>query len=220
MTNPILTQYDTDAEDYVEVLPKDEKEAMQKVLDNKNPVPPKRDKHKEQASLHLRHDNPGGRWLKENLEDPNIHSYNSKGSPKSFGDTTAWYEEDVLIPVSTLSKIKGASGEHNFVREHDFNSLKRYMTKNNRLPPTSPSSSSQNTPMIQVNYVGDAWVSEGNHRIKVAKALGWKYLPVTIRYYLGGEDMDEGPLSPRKVEVFHAKALSEGYTVKNFKGVL
>lgn len=220
MTKPVLTQYDTDAEEYIEVLPKDEHKAIQKVLDRKNPVPSKRDKHKEHSSLSIRRDNPGGDWLRHQLDVPEVKELNSKGSPKRFGATTAWYPDDVLLPVSLLSRLKGASGEHTFVREESFNWLKGYMEENNKLPPMPHNAREQQTPMIQVNYAGDPWINEGNHRIKVAKALGWKYLPVSIRYYLGGEDVSDNHLSPRKVSYYHDKALAEGYTVKNFRGVL
>lgn len=217
MAKPILTQYDPDAEDYVEVLPKDENKAMQQVLDKHTPTPKKR---KEQASLTLYTDNPGGRWLAGKLEDPSVKKLNSKGAPERFGEDTASFSGDTLIPVRVLANLKGASGEHTFVREESFSWLKNFMEENNKLPSLTHSPDRQYVPFIQVNYEGEAWVNEGNHRIKVAKALGWEYLPVRIQYHLGGEDITEGVLSPTKVKAYHAKALSAGYSSDNFQGKL
>lgn len=218
MTKPILTQYDPDAEDYVEVLPKDESKAMQQVLNKQTPTTKKR---KEQASsLQLRTDNPGGRWLAGKLEDPSVKKFNSKGAPERFGEDTAYYSTDVLVPVSVLSKLKGAQGEHTFVREESLAWLKNFMEENNKLPPLPHSPERQYVPFIQVNYAGDAWINEGNHRIKVAKLLGWDYLPVRIQYHLGGEDISDGVLAPTRVKAYHSKALSEGYDITNFQGKL
>lgn len=220
MNRPVLTQYDPDEEDYEEVLPKDEPKAMQIVLDRRIPTPSKRDKKQETSSLRLRVDNPGGKWLQEKLKDPSVTKYNSKGSPMSFGSVTAYYDKDVLIPVRVLAKLKGVSGEHTFVRQESFSSLKKFMSENNKLPPLPHDLNTQYTPFIQVNYAGDAWINEGNHRVKVAADLGWEYLPVAIRYFLGGEDEDEGPLSPRKVNYYNEKALAQGYSVEDFRGTL
>jgi hypothetical protein len=40
---------------------------------------------------------------------------------------------------------------------------------------------------INVQYDGEAMINEGNRRTLIAKTLGWKYVPVEIRYFAGGE---------------------------------
>jgi hypothetical protein len=54
------------------------------------------------------------------------------------------------------------------------------------------------TPYIEVAYDGSAWISEGNHRIMAAAALGWKEMPIEIRYFDGGQ-RNAGPLSPERL---------------------
>jgi hypothetical protein len=50
-----------------------------------------------------------------------------------------------------------------------------------------------------VAYNGEAWVNEGNHRIMAAAKLGWSELPVEIKYFDGGEWIEDGPLYPPKI---------------------
>lgn len=53
----------------------------------------------------------------------------------------------------------------------------------------------EHIPFIMVDYSGQPWVNEGNHRIMAAKKLGWKYLPTEVRYFAGGEE-HKGPWDP------------------------
>jgi hypothetical protein len=91
------------------------------------------------------------------------------------------------------------------------------MEKTNRLPEID---GKQYAPFITVDYEGEAWISEGNHRIKAAAALGWKYLPVEVRYFTGGEEQS-GALEPSKVKKYDSQAVSEGFEFDDkFRGKL
>ena len=52
---------------------------------------------------------------------------------------------------------------------------------------------------IFVNHLGDAYISEGNHRTALANHFGLKDVPVDVRYFAGGE-LVEGPWELDKFE--------------------
>jgi hypothetical protein len=89
------------------------------------------------------------------------------------------------------------------------------MGTNNHLPVEN---GRQYNPFITVDMNGNAWVSEGNHRIKAARKLNWHYLPVEIRYYAGGEKAF-GVLAPSQAKQYDSRALAEGFLPDNeFRG--
>ena len=170
------------------------------------------------ASLALYLDNPGGEWISSQHAQCKKEGKNSHGAPNRFGPVTGSFSRGVLIPVSMLSYVDGVMGEQGRTREESFDWLKKEMSENNRLP--LGNSGSQYKPFIVVDYTGRPWVNEGNHRIKVAKALGWEYLPVELRYFSGGEEAG-GPFSPEKIKQYDATGVSNGFTPGNdFQGQL
>lgn len=172
----------------------------------------------ETQSLNLKIDNPGGNWLRDKIRYCREDGYNSFGAPDTLGSITGTWSRNVLIPVNLLATIKGCRGEQDRTRHEDLAWLKKEMETENRLPLYSENR--QYCPMVVVWYDGSAWINEGNHRIKAAFALGWEYLPVTLRYFTGGEDKD-AILSPSKVKAFDSTALSKGYVPDDsFKGIL
>jgi hypothetical protein len=149
----------------------------------------------EQATLLT--DNPGGEWLENEVEDVQAAGTNNFGAPKRFGAITAWFSERVMLPVDIAAKVKGVRGEQRNVRNDNLAWLIDYMKTNNHLP--LGASGREYAPLITVDYSGTPWVNEGNHRIMAAKALGWKYIPVDIKYFAGGEKQDS-ILSPERVK--------------------
>lgn len=141
-------------------------------------------------------DNPGGKWLQNKQEDCRDSGTDQFGVPKYFGPVTGYYDDTVMLPVDVVSKVPGMRGEQQNVREDDLQWLVNYMQENGHLPLTSRGK--EYAPFIQVAYDGSPWVNEGNHRIMAAAKLGWKFLPIELRYYSGGEEAN-GPLSPDKV---------------------
>ena len=93
------------------------------------------------------------------------------------------------------------------MRQHDFDGLKDIMGTTKRLPMHSEK---QYPPFVVVLQDGRPWVSEGNHRIMVAKHLGWKYMPIELRYFTGGEG-ETGILSPDKIKKYNAEAERLGF---------
>jgi len=145
----------------------------------------------------LRIDNPGGDWLQGKID------YAKEKGPNKFGmpymsTVTGTFNGYVQIPVSILKNIPGARGEQQYVRQDSLDWLTNYMKTNNKLPPMSDDNDSEYAPFIMVGYDGTPWVNEGNHRIMAAAKLGWKSLPVEIRYFDGGEAA-LGPLNPDKL---------------------
>ena len=146
----------------------------------------------------LRVDNPGGNWLQDKIDYAKKKGPNSYGIPH-MGLVTGSFNGPVRIPISILKNIPGARGEQQNVRQDDLGWLMDYMKTNNRLPPMSDNDDNEYAPFVVVGYDGVPWVSEGNHRIMAAAKLGWKSLPIELRYFDGGEDV-EGILHPDKLK--------------------
>jgi hypothetical protein len=84
------------------------------------------------------------------------------------------------LPVSMIKNLPGENKEHlnkeilsDYKAKPIFDSIKNEGVKE---PIT-----------IFVNYKGDAYISEGNHRVHIADAVGLKDVPVDVRYFAGGE---------------------------------
>jgi len=141
--------------------------------------------------------------------------------PKDFGPDTASFNRDVLFPVSLLADIPGLTGEETFEREESMRYLLPFMETYNHLPTykTFRGEELQTSPFIQVWINGKWYVNEGNHRIKVARRLGWKYIPLQIRWF-SGADLESHPegFTPEQVIAFDTLAHNEGYSVINFRG--
>jgi len=168
------------------------------------------------ADPKLNSDNPGGRWLQEKREYNTKEGLNEYGVPYKFGPVTANFRREVLVPVELLAKIPGMRGEQSNVRAEDLRSIKEYMAEKNKLPPFDRSKDEQHYyPFIQVDQDGNPYVNEGNHRIMAAKDLGYKYLPIELRYFTGGEDID-GIFSPKKILEYDRNARSQGYDLENY----
>ncbi|WP_455233387.1 ADP-ribosyltransferase-containing protein [Geopseudomonas aromaticivorans] len=155
-------------------------------------------------------DNTGGDWLAEQQQRNEAMGFNRYGAPHSFGQVTARWSRQTLVPVSVLKHLKGLYGEQQNVRQNDLDSLLDYMGANRRLPPEPYGEDDRHAaPYIEVWQDGSAWINEGNHRIMSAALLDAAYLPVDIRYFAGAEAA-EGPLSPAAVQQYDAEARAAG----------
>ena len=169
-------------------------------------------------------DNPGGNWLEHKRQLSREDGRKSSGVPYRFGSATAYFRtkegvtnspvRKMLVPVNILAKMQGINDEQQNVRTEDFISLENYMNKVNHLP-FEKDGKTHYTPYINVYQDGTPYVNEGNHRIMVAKALGWEYLPVAIDYYNGAES-ENGILSPAKAIEYDRKAHEDGFTLTNY----
>jgi hypothetical protein len=142
----------------------------------------------------------------------------------TFGSVTAHISDGGLvnIPAEKLRNIKGANAEQHAVRDYSIEWLSNNMKIEDgvimltKYEPVSPEEAERRKaagyegnpywrrvegeyepmpPFIMVDQDGEAWVNEGNHRIRVALAKGAPYIAVEIRWYNGGERVD-GPFSP------------------------
>lgn len=137
-------------------------------------------------------DVPSESWLQDQIDYAVSKGVNEYGVPAMYKNT-ARFEEPVRLPVSVLRKFKGQRGEQSNVRQESLDYLKNVMKDTGKLPLSERGR--EYAPYIEVGYDGIPWVSEGNHRIMAADQLGWKDLPVEIRYFEGGE-MVPGELNP------------------------
>ena len=165
--------------------------------------------------LTLSIDNPGGTWLKEEQEYCQSKGLNRYGSPARFGAVTGTWNRHVLLPVDVLAKLHGVNGEQDNVRPASLKSLVDHMGATKRLPLIDEDSDRHYAPFVVVYLDGTPYVNEGNHRIMAAKKLGFKYLPVELRYFSGGEEA-KGILSPNKVKTFDGGAHKLGYTLTDY----
>ena len=147
----------------------------------------------------LKEDIPNERWLNEQVEDAIARGRDRYGAPAFRKSTGSYGEQNVRVPVSVLAKLPGMRGEQQNVRARDLESLKQVMQETGKLPLLD--NGKEYAPFVMVAYNGEAWVNEGNHRIMAANALGWKDLPVEVRYFDGGQRVD-GPLSPDNIRKY------------------
>jgi hypothetical protein len=162
-------------------------------------------------------DNPGGDWLKGKREQSIEAGKNKFGNPARFGSVTGSFRgKTVLIPVNVLASFKGINAEQQNVRQKDLEAIKKIMSETGRLPQHY---GEDYAPFINVYQDGTAYVNEGNHRIMAAKALGFKYLPVEISYFNGGEQIASGDLPPKDAINYDMQANDDGLSLDNYSGL-
>jgi len=144
-------------------------------------------------SLKFSEDIPNERWLQGKIEDAEMGGRNSFGVPRRMGSTTGYFNNPPEVSVDLLSKLPGERGEQGNVRQDSLDYIRKNWDE-----------VIKNPPYIEVDPFGKAWVSEGNHRIMVAKEKGLKTLPVEIRYFSGGQ-RKAGELSPENIIKFNEK---------------
>jgi hypothetical protein len=145
-------------------------------------------------------DIPKESWLKDKVDYAKSQGKDSYGH-NYLGTDTGNFKLDsptIMLPVSELKKLKGRRGEQENIREDSLNSLLDHMGKTGKLPMTN-NPPEEYAPFITVDYKGVPTVSEGNHRIMAADALGWSEIPVQIRYFDGGERKAQGIFKPENI---------------------
>lgn len=135
-----------------------------------------------------------GDWLNNKRNYVIKQGLDDHGVP-FMSSVTGYFTTNVIVPVKILATIKGENGEQLKPRQRSLDYLTKIMGETGKLPLED---GEEYVPFIRVAYDGSAWISEGNHRIMVANKLGWKTLPVEIRYFDGGDMIEDGILSPAK----------------------
>jgi hypothetical protein len=131
-------------------------------------------------------DVPNENWLQGKIDYAIEKGRNKNGVPH-MSTVTGRFDKPVEVSLRVLSKLKGESGEQNNVRQDSLNYIRKNWDEVSKQPP-----------YIEVAYNGEAFVSEGNHRIMVALEKGLDTMPVEIRYFDGGERRN-GPLNPNRI---------------------
>jgi hypothetical protein len=138
-------------------------------------------------------DVPSEKWLQGKVDYAIEKGRNKNGVPH-MSTVTGRFDKPVEVSLRVLSKLKGQSKEQDNVRQESLKYIRENWDEVSKQPP-----------YIEVAYNGEAWVSEGNHRIMVAMEKGLETMPVEIRYFDGGERAN-GPLNPSRIP-----SLDEGY---------
>ena len=151
---------------------------------------------KQGVSEGLSIDVPNEEWLQDKIDYAKRKGRDEWGAP-FFGSTTAYVRPNPQVSVVRLELLKGMRNEQNNVRKKDLEWLMAYMEKTGKLPPDPHGN--EYAPYVMVAYNGEAWVNEGNHRIMAAYRLGWKKMPIEIKYFDGGERVESGIMYPGKI---------------------
>jgi len=161
-------------------------------------------------------DVPNEQWLQDKIDYAKSKGRDEWGAP-FFGTTTAYARPNPQVSVVRLELLKGMRNEQNNVRKTDLEWLMARMEKTGKLPLTNQGE--EYAPFVMVAYNGEAWVSEGNHRIMAAYRLGWKKMPIEIKYFDGGERVQDGIMYPGKIGLGQpaAKPVREAYTGPQLK---
>jgi hypothetical protein len=166
--------------------------------------------------IKLRRDNPGGEWLQNKKEDSLDAGLNQFRVPRRFGSVTGTLNRNVLVSVDKLARVKGMRGEQmaENIRPKSLDYLTKQMSETGRLPESSVKGEDY-VPFLNIYQDGTPYVNEGNHRIMVAKQLGWKYIPIQISWFNGAEQAG-GLFSPETLMADDARAYEEGYSLENY----
>ncbi len=132
-------------------------------------------------------DVPSEQWLAEKVEDSLASGLNRYGVLKYFGPVTGRFNRPLQLGVRDLVGIPGECNEQWSPRPDAL----EYIRANFEAVAAEPV-------YVEVDPLGNSWVSEGNHRIMVAAELGILSLPVEVRYF-GGSDKKSEWHSPDKL---------------------
>lgn len=115
--------------------------------------------------------------------------------------TTGKFDQPMRVPTKLLNSLPGESGEHAYryspytskmtEKRHDglslLDSIKQKGFQYDKEDPYGI-----DLPLITVDNNGQAWITEGNHRITAAHKAGLADIPVRIEYRNGSESLDNG----------------------------
>lgn len=155
-----------------------------------------------EAALQFYDEVPNEEWLQHAIDYVSKQPKDGFGRPRMI-EVTGRFNRPVVGSIGRLVSIPGARGEQSNVRENDLQAIMKIMRETGKLP--LGRDGKEYVPLIGVDYTGQPWVLEGNHRIMAAWNLytkehndKWDRMPVEIRYFDGGERAD-GPLNPKRI---------------------
>jgi GNAT superfamily N-acetyltransferase len=176
-----------------------------------------------EAGLQFHDDVPNEEWLQHAIDYVKKQPKDGFGKP-SMIEVTGTFNRPVVASISRLVKIPGARGEQSNVRENDLQAIMKIMRETGKLP--LGRDGKEYIPLIGVDYTGQPWVLEGNHRIMAAWNLytkeninKWDRMPVEIRYFDGGERVKDGPIYPGKMAALKEQYVTED-TLNEYRNAL
>ncbi len=107
-------------------------------------------------------DIPNEQWLANKVADVVEDGRNHWGVPRYMGPVTGRFSRPLSLPVSLLATVPGERGEQDAIRQESLD----YINAN------WDTLTASQTPYVEVDPFGKAWVNEGNHRIMVAAERG------------------------------------------------
>jgi hypothetical protein len=115
---------------------------------------------------------------------------------------TAGQQAPLFLPVSELLKLPGVMGEHDkrVPGEPQYDYLNAKVKEHGY--------TNENPVFVMVNHKGEAFMNEGNTRVRVAAAHGVPAVKAWVNWKNGGELVD-GAWSPAKVAAMEVKAPAE-----------
>lgn len=138
-------------------------------------------------------DIPNENWLSDKQKYANETYHRNRGVT---GSVTGWFDKPVEIDVDKIKHLKGLMDEHHF--REDPNAIKSQELEQVVKEDPKGFNTKEHPIFLTVNHKGEAYVSEGNHRLGYAVRNGHKTIHAEIRYFNGGERA-EGPLHPSKM---------------------
>lgn len=137
-------------------------------------------------------------WFKEKQDIAEERKRNYPNQPTAramvYGPATAWTKRPLMLRIELLDTIDGANDEHKFRHKEDGakHSALAESVKEKGFVFDSPIK-------IAVNHNGRAFITEGNHRVAVAKRFGVKSIPAEIEWVNGGDRIENG-FSPKTID--------------------
>jgi hypothetical protein len=133
----------------------------------------------------------GDKWLLNKQKDAVSYAEKYPDSPATAnlltGSTTCWTPEFLKINPIFLTDLAGAMGEELF--RHDPNGVKHSALDKSI---TEDGYNDESPISIAINHKGEAFISEGNHRVTLAAKHGVSQISVEVRYINGGERVEGG----------------------------
>lgn len=155
-------------------------------------------------------DNPGGEWLERAKEKCESSPIGIRGNP------TGYTKKAILIQTNDLMMVKGRNGEHQFrTTSSKFDALQTKVDAegfNNKEFPI----------LVEINYQGVPYISEGNHRTAVAYMDGIPAIWAMVQWYGGSESLD-GEWSPeslhKKWAAISSKPIDEAFDAREVEWI-